>query len=689
MTQQLIHTVRYVGGAGYGESRWIRLEQEMTDEAVTVEEAAEMIDAIYGVDTCEQGIGNGGQAEAAAPEEEQFDEAVSALLGDDICAQAEYWTAYVRVYRSHQSPDYVLRSETATVESVEPGIRESVREIIETPGNSHDLELPFAGDLVLPPGVRGEVRGSTLNLSRPATGPLVVRYTTVYDRVTLHVPVSAEASSRGADEDQAARAALDAAGLIAFQGDGVRAVAAAVALTPPAQDERVSAAELASLCGRRARYRRRGGDCWQVVEHYSKCTCTDRDAPGHEWEERPAVPCPDGVAAGSYTGTVRKLDAYVMCPEDIDPEMRDPAFYRRTCCHPVPLGKQLPGCRRYYEIWRGGEQIENGPDYWREIYGSDVRLVAVSPPDGICGQKITEWQINKQNCCDDIIPLSPRPDNPTEISPGRSYNIGVLNGRPDDITWRLFGGLEFPDGTTTAHGPGLTGAIVRARDSICPQPRITVDDGCDPLTMTFVGQASEPLHLSSEDEVIYSNTQFYVQAVGGVPPYMWIIGGGIILRGFSLDGSIAYLQTKGTDEWCVEDITVSDQCGTTATCTVRNASTGVWANWPWDDGCASPTGEMFPKDPSAAQSAFSLPSRGYRIRTVPTDWSSCNYTPQPRTCPPGTWFTTGEKARFERQCTGWGGELGDDGCCRNPITERALVSRGEWIAAVQKWICHD
>lgn len=686
MTRSLVHTLRYVSAAGDGESHWIRLEQERVDEAVTVEEAAEFLDRLYGIDSCESGVSGGGEPAAEAPEEEQFDEAASELMGEDVCAESEYWTAYVRVYRSHQSPGYVLRSATATVESVEPGIRESVREIIETPGNSHDLEWPFAGDLVLPPGMRGEVRGSTLNLSRPATGPLVVRYTTVYDRVTLHVPVSAEASARG-DEDQALRAALDAAGLVAFQGEGARAIAAAIALEPPAQDETISAAELERLCTTRYRGKTPPGSCWQTVRHYSRCSCSGAEASDYGWTERVSVSCPDKTTAGSHVGTIRKLDGYVFCPDEIDEQLRDPAFYRRTCCRPVPAGKQLPGCRKYYELWRGGEAIEGGPDKWRDMYGPDVRLIAVTPPDGICGQKITEWQVNRKNCCDDVIPLSPRPDNPTEMEPGRSYNIGVLNGRPDDISWELRGGLEFLDGTTSRRGPGLYGAIVRTRESICPNPTIRVDDGCNPITMTFDGGTGEPLSLSASDMAILPGSTFSLRVTGGVPSYMWTVGEGAILLNISADGSTAVFQAAGRDEWCVADITVSDQCGQGATCTIRNASTGVWANWPWDDGCASPISGLFPSSVDA-YNQFSDPVNGFRVRTSTVDWWNCNYTPAARTCPPGTWHTTGELARFERQCAGWGGMV-EGGCCRRSGTDSPIVARGERIAAVQKWICHD
>lgn len=649
MTQSLVHTLRYVSAAGDGEAHWIRLEQERTDEAVTVEEAAEFMDALYGIDSCERGISGGGDPAGDDPEEERFDTAAAALMGEDICAESQYWTAYVRVYRSHQSPEYVLRSATATVESVEPGIRESVREIIETPGNSHDLELPFAGDLVLPPGVRGEVRGSTLNLSRAVNGPLVVRYTTVYDRVALHVPVSADASAQG-DEDQALRSALDAAGLVAFQGEGARAVAAATTLQPPVQDNTLSAVELERLCRAAGLASGRvGGDCWRTIEHYYRCQCRGTEAPGG-WKENAPAPCPAGVAAGSHVGTVRRLEGYATCPGELDEELSSQEYYRRVCCHYPPRDKSLPVCRRLHSIWRGGEPIQGGPDHWRETYGPDVRLVAVTPPDGICGTLIHEWEVNKRRCCDDVIPLEPSPDNPTTIRPGGQYVIGAQDGtgKPVDLIWQLSGGLEFHDGTTyKQHGGRLE--AVRARSAVCPNPRARLDDGCYPLELVFEGDGGSPPNLSEHDMAVLPVFRFILRAGGGVPPYMWIAEEGVSILAISADGGEAMFLTASRDAWCVARITVSDQCGQSDTCTVRNAATGSWVRLAMPDNCAPPGGaggKML--DPSAVGETYLEPRDGYRLKIKGHESNRPTFP-----CPAGTVLSSDGAALKEAYCRGF------------------------------------
>ena len=615
MTQRLTHTLRYVSAAGDSEARWIRLEQEGADESVTVEQAAELIDTIFEIDSCEQGTGGGGNEEAAAPEEEQFDSAVSALMGDDLCAESEYWTAYVRVYRSHQSPDYVLRSATATVVAVEKGLTESVREIIESAGNSHDLEWPYAGGLVLPPGVRGEVRGSTLNLSRPA-GRIVVRYTTIYDRVTLRVPVSAEFAQ--GEEGQALRAALDAAGLVAFQGQGATALAAAVALEPPAQDETLSADELARLCASRYRGVPRQGSCWQTIEHYRRCQCSDTEAPG-SWTEEVATSCPEGVAAGAHLGTVRQFDGYTGCPGEGDEELSDREYYKSVCCEYPPDLQSLPRCRKTYSTYRGGAAIESGADYWRDIYGPDVRLVAVTPPDGNCGTLVHEWEVNRKSCCDDVTPMTPSPDNPETIEPGHVYDIGVRDGKQGVLfRWQLSGGLEFePEGGTERMANSTV--RVRAQSNICPQPVIRVDDGCYPLTMTFAGADSEGPTLDADDVQVQPYTTFALVASGGVPPYMWVASGALQIQGYSADGHTAYIRTPGRDEWCMETVTVVDQCGREARCDVYNAAAGLWDEVPKSEyDICSPPGAPYASYPRAYPKGtdVSKPKNGYYIRYV-------------------------------------------------------------------------
>ena len=617
---RLEQVIRYVSAAGDGESWWIRLEQERADETLTVEEAAELIDTLYKTDPCSRGGPDASSDEEppADPPREDYDDLAAEVMGG-ACAEASHWIAHVRVYRSHQKPDYVLRSATAEVLSTETGLRESVRQVIENAGNSVDLDYPYAGNLILPPGVSGEVRGSTLNLSRPA-GRLVARYTTVYDRVALRVPVPDKAGRNESEEEAARRAALDAAGLIAFWNR----LAHAIVLEPPPQDEETDAAELADLCRGKNEGKDKPGDCRRTIEHYRKCDCSDTEMPEGPWNwtEEASAPCPEGAAAGSFLGTTRVCDGYGGCPGEED-ELSDGDYYESVCCHRP--GKPLPRCRKQYRAYGGGAPIEGGADSWRERYGPDVILTAVAPPDGPCGQEITEWKVEQQNCCDDVEPLSPDPRNPTEITiPGRPYGVMVLGGKNGEpFRWKVAGGIKiWPDGGTekVVHDRAVS---VFFEEGACPDPSVTVTDGCTTLRMVFQGPESDPPRLAETDIEAPSDSTFLigVESGTGVPPYTLMVTGGLELESHAPDGSSAQIRTPGKFDWCVGSVVFIDACGRQATCTVRNPDTGAWVIVPGStyDKCAPP-GSPFPGRVNETTSGNSdtLPNGGYYARVGTT-----------------------------------------------------------------------
>lgn len=683
---RLEQVVRYVSAAGDGESWWIRLEQERADETLTVEEAAELIDTLYKTDPCSRGGPDASSDEEppADPPREDYDDLAAEVMGD-ACAEASHWIAHVRVYRSHQKPDYVLRSATAEELSTETGLRESVRQVIENAGNSVDLDYPYAGDLVLPPGVSGEVRGSTLNLSRPA-GRLVARYTTVYDRVALRVPVPEKAGRNESEEEAARRAALDAAGLIAFWNR----LAHAIVLEPPPQDEETDAAEIADLCRASAKHRPgSGGGCWERLSHYSLCRCDESPAPDSEWDEEVGADCPEGVKAGTFLGSRRVMDGYTGCEGEED-ELRDPEYYRKTCCKNPPPKSHLPVCREMRAVYRGGAPIEGGADSWRERYGEDVVLTAVSPPDGVCGKEITKWHDEQRNCCDDIIPMWPDPENPTEIQPGQTVWVGVRDGRhPGRYEWTAHGGLVFVNSGTNrlvTAGPGMV--RVATRDNVCPSPRIEVDDGCDVVRMTFSSPGGEPVFLSLEDMAANPETRFSLAASGGVPPYMWMAVD-IDMLGYSADGATAMFQTRARDAWCVATITVTDQCGQTATCSVRNAQRGRWRTVPFDPCVplvAAPLVSTSYTPPG--NTGWTQPRNGIRMDT----YVDSKGTTSRLKCPVGNAVATNMDVMFRRGCERWMPRWTlvscDDGVCVKIGTGTPAIQYfSSYILSAEKWLC--
>ena len=676
-------SIPFSSPAGTAESHWLRLVQVGADGNIaTMDEAADLIDSLYNVSPCETGTeGTGGEAadDSNLPDEDTF-LALSADKLGALCEDQDHWDVQVDLLRSHAMPAaWQARSDTATLIRTDI-ITEPKTETVTLDGANHyDLEYPYHSGL----SVRGadvvDVRGSTVNFVRPVTGRVRISYTARIERLTFRVPATPDAHGQGRAEPAA---------VIVFWDRR----AAQLDLRQPETDDGIDAAELARLCrGAGLAHGEVGGNCWQTIEHYRRCQCSDTEAPG-TWDETVGVNCPKGISGGAQLGTIRRMDGYVGCPGERDEELSDPEYYRRVCCHYPPPGKSLPVCRKRYSIWRGGEPIEGGADRWRDIYGPNVSLVAVTPPEG-CGKKIVEWEVNERRCCDDVIPLEPSPDNPTTIRPGGQYVIGAQDGtgKPGDLIWQLSGGLEFHDGTTyKEHGGRLE--AVRARSAVCPNPRARLDDGCYPLDLVFEGDSENDFRLSAHDLEVGAGHTFVLTVSGGVPPYMWMATGDLYMIAISADGTAAQFRTRGRNEWCYGEVTVSDACGNDDRCGVRNALTGQWQRHQ-----VSPSHEYYYNPPGAPY-------------PVPSDFSpQSNATAQGTTDPHGPYkvsyysrlvqkrvdrpyeperceMFSAQAAMYQAMCAAAGWRM-EDGVCRQGSTYVRLMTC--YALSWYEWLCYE
>lgn len=590
-------------------NRWIRLRQENTlAEALTLEDAAAAVDNVFGlapcIDSSTEDTGQGTGDEDNTPERAAFDAAAAALLGDTLCAQADYWTAHVLVLCSHSTPTPTLRSETATIVSQELVVRWQRDEIDLSASTSADLQYPYADSLTTtaPTGITITVQGSTLYADRPC-GRLVVRYRTRYTRATIRVPVTPDGRQR--DDGTVERPDLEAAALIAFQGDLVTALT----LTPPPQDESEDQAQIDYYCaGGSTGTAHIGGDCWRIRRSRYLCNCSKSEV-GDPVETRVAVPCPKGVSGGAFLGAEDVVAGYVTCPDEED-EVNDPEYYEKTCCEPPP--GPLPRCKKTYSLYRGGAEIEGGAAGWRNIYGANVQLTAVSPEGGVCGEEVREWDTSSKNCCDDIIPLSPHPDNPTEFHPGESHWVEVLDGKPGELIWTAQGGLYFRSNGRKVHTlrtPSRRVLVYAESEGTCPEPSIKVDDRCKPIEMTFVGGAANPLDLPYDDLVIAPEERFVLQASGGVPPMRWQVGGKIKLISWDQETGRSALFEASEDFCGTETIEVVDVCGDSASAVVRSTE-GRWEAVTDFDPCVSPFGGSMPA--TQMGNIYRVEARGYR-----------------------------------------------------------------------------
>lgn len=597
--------------SGDAKSRWIRVEQERPEpETVSVAEAAEIVDRLYKIDPCKQGLGGGGEPadEEKEPAEEEVAAEMAGLLERaDMCAPPEYWETTVRVLRSHKQPGYELRSETATVESTTP-VRGSHRQDVEVSGAVIELDMPYDGGLTgIPAGVNWTVRGSTVNLDRPLAGRFVLRYDTWFDRIVLRIPMD----SGGAPDDPAIRAAMEyapgdpfavagrdtassggrmnrreppSASIVAFWGR----LAASCELEPPDQDDEVTVEELAELCEGGEEDPGGGGggddepnDCWRSVTHYNRCNCSRRAV--DEWTEMVSAPC-DGAESGTELAPTALFGQYVRCEGEED-DVHDPEFYEKRCCHAPPPG--LPRCRRTYAVYRGGHAIEGGADHWKSLYGDDVSLVAVMPKDGVCGDIVTEWIVPQRNCCDDVPPLEPYEDNPTTISQGGVVALRVRGGR-HPISWRASAGLTFAGGAQYLPDGGQ-GQWVYADADACPNGGVQVDDGCTRIHMPLSLDTSDPdMTLAPDNATVAPEAHLSITAFNNRGPVQWSPGA---LRLISTSGEHNEAATfEAPDGFCGQtEVVASDACGIIATARVLSTA-GRWVEVDGFDPCVAPWG---------------------------------------------------------------------------------------------------
>lgn len=467
------------------ETRWLRVEQVgRDDESATLEQAANLIDALYGVNLCDdQGneagdMGAGGNAAPSVddlPDRNAYLDLAKSQLAS-LCDESGYWTAEVDVMRSHRESGYSLESDSCRIgETVI--MRREVVEDVEMSAASYDLEWPYDGELRVS-GAAGdadvvEVRGSTVYFQERVGGRVRFRYRTLYDRVTVHVP------TRRAQND-AQRA--EPAAVVAFWEN----LAASCNLIQPAADNGVDARERERLCDPEHRYRREG-ECWEEHERYDTCLCSGRET-GIPVVDVVDAPCPEGTAPGAYLGKIRTRGETAHCEGEGD-ELSDPDYYLEKCCV-VKEVEKLPACEETREPYRGGAEIENGPEYWIKRYGSGTRLIAVAPEseDGLCGELVRHWRVDAQDCGDCRGARPPSIPYETVVAPNTEFQISASGGVPP-LRWSSVADISgLSNNTRTAF---FSGVMEQSHYLV------TVTDACGRITDGYI---TTPNALRPENE---------------------------------------------------------------------------------------------------------------------------------------------------------------------------------------------
>ena len=467
-------TITFEPSTAWGTGKdWLRLEQVNRDsDMATVADAARVIDATFGIDTCEEGLGNGGDAveydeegQVVPPvgEGEFLDIAQETVPLNACLAMVDYsWVAYVDVIRSRNDIPYKLQIENGSfLETQLIGGERTVSMILD---GVSEMDLPYPplgpvtgtwGNVTSVSGALPEWRvgGATLYLSEPARGQLNLTYATAWDRVSIkvHGPVAGVQSEPLKTDIIKSEVEIDTEGNPPVSDDGLQngevicfwnRLAEPLTLEPPETD--TTADGDADLCSRN-----RQGDteeeelpttCYELVTHEVKCQCSGKVVSSEEVEV--AVDCPEGTLPGAHlVGSRRVTSDYIDCDEagwevlgGVLYRINDPAYYEEVCCFPPPSGRSLPPCPVIKRVWKPGAEVKPSKAYWQDKLGPDVEFVAVAPREGNCGELTIRWEVNN-NCCASAPPVEWDYTNSADVmadnSMGAVFWIGGLG--PFDV----------------------------------------------------------------------------------------------------------------------------------------------------------------------------------------------------------------------------------------------------------------
>ena len=467
-----------------GGKYWIRLEPvEQKPPTATIGQVAAIADKLFEIEPCDD-QGNGGEAHPAEmPSEQEVVKTTKEVLGHDPCGPDDTgaWSGQVKIYRSHQAESYRLVCANGKVLAITTHSEQVDTAIAVTGKTSVELEKPVYGNFTCDlPGA--EIIGSTIWFGgQEFTGFVHVQYASSYDL--------AEISVNGIDDQP------QTGHVVAFY----HRLVAEADIEPPERDETTEQTLDCSASWHVDDEIYKPGRCLQKTRHTVRCECFGQEIiDTYETEEEVECPdyaqCPGGFIGCDWYYPIQDVTEYVPCSEVTygpdgsvkrinrgDWEGYDPDYYEDKCCNPPDVS--LPPCKTRVQVYRGGVEIEGGPEKYRQLYGDDVQLIGVTPENGICGQIITRQVVQQKNCCDEVTAIVWDDDRSVEVIADNSVGtVYVTGGRPP-YTWSVRGsGFYFDADGDVRDAETDTGQIrVYTKDS-CGPATITVTDGCSTAT---------------------------------------------------------------------------------------------------------------------------------------------------------------------------------------------------------------
>lgn len=478
-------------------SWWLRVEEVSTQPGATLQKAAEVIDALFSLNPCADQSGPGdvtGGEETTVDFETgellppiEYEDALSIfafILDILVCIidpATHNFSTEIKVIRSHPDEPYKLIIDNGTIGEPTRMQMDVTSHIVVNHAASVQLEwpvvvshAPFAwrGPVYDADGVCAapqiEISGTSLYFGKEVSGAITASYLTEYDSVpvTVHGDI---------DEHTAGQARITAL----YHGEVYEHD-----VQPPATDDQLDEQDRYNFCNG-AQFEDDGvGDdvtCYKLVHRITRCQCDNTEI-GRETVEID-VECPNRkyYCSGGLS-TCRKMIssemvtvAYQPCPGE---ENINPNIGVQSCCDETTVVRPLCSVRK--SIFRGGKGIIGGIEKYKALYGDNVRLVAVVPKNGICGEVTVRQQLAVANCCDSVADLVYDEDASVSVLSQNSIGTVVFTGGRYPATVMLRGhGFWLDKKYTIRDGSISTGAVKIYTDATaCGSCKVIVTDGC-------------------------------------------------------------------------------------------------------------------------------------------------------------------------------------------------------------------
>ena len=603
---------------------WLRMELEEETTTMTVGEAADLIDALYKTSPCDEEETPEEIVEPTTPDWED----ILALINLPVCQNQESqedgdsgaYDVTVRVYRSHQSELYKLVMSNGSAKAPHRTYERVIQTLEIDVQSSITLDTPITGRPVICwvdiDGPDISILGNTLYWNGTVTGTIRAEFDTIYDVIDIHVTgiedtvqqiISGTEDSKwlgtgwysGSETGEELTDVQDTeCNVLAFYHYQYQEIT----LHKPEIDESVDSDQADAICqnigstiidpgdgdGDGGDGDGDGGDddkkCFKELTFTTVCICGGEE--GTDTEKEPAA-----CGAASSGSTVAKEDAparYTDCGHDS--EVHLPEFYEDNCCEPPPF--PLPNCEDRYAPFTGDLTPERLQEL-KESYGPNANIIMVGPSEGRCGDFITSQKIDALNCCDEVVPMEPHPNNPTEVHAGQTFEMRVLYGA-DVKEWTSSNGYVFSNGRQHIIAGNFVDVTVMP--NACEGGEIRVNDGCTELQMaiTLADVVQLGLEIADPEEPVGGTVE--INVVGTITPitlttegatYFQANGEQVIAVSAGLVMVVIPDEQVCTGEFNVEGV---NECGETDSVTVNPEDYELPVCFPYESDLASMAG---------------------------------------------------------------------------------------------------